>query len=101
MRRLFIEVLKLAMAGSGPALIWHGIGLFGKYFAAGKDSPDGIFRVMANNHGVYRYITDAQDDEYRFFLKVGAALSLVMFAMILAKLKKDRRLRGDGSQEAR
>lgn len=45
--------------------------------------------MIANNHGVYRYITEAQNDEIRFFLKAGAALALVMFAMIFLELKKN------------
>ncbi|WP_377161146.1 hypothetical protein ACFJIX_14380 [Roseateles sp. UC29_93] len=94
MKRLFVGILKLVIAGSGPVLIWHGISLFEKYFAAWKEDPVGLHTVIANNHGVYRYITEAQNDEIRFFLKAGAALALVMFAMIFLELKKNGKLRG-------
>ena len=91
MKRFLIEISKLAAASAGPASIVYAINLFEEYFALGKQSPDGIYTVLVNNHGVYRYITESQDQHVNYFFGVGAFLLPVLFALAVLKSRKGRK----------
>lgn len=89
MKKLLVGTLKFVAACSGPAFILYGIELFEEYFASGKQSRDDVHTVLVNSHGVYRYITESQDFNFRFFLGIGAIALLVMFAVIfVTKIRK-------------
>ncbi len=90
MQKLLLGGLKFLAACSGPALILYAIELFEEYFSLGKQTPDTIHTVLVNNHGVYRYITESQNQNFRFFLVTGVLLLLVLFAIIIiTKIKKN------------
>lgn len=93
MKKFLIEVFKLVAAASGPACIVYANKLSQEYFALGKQSPDGIHTVLVNNHGVYKYITESQDQHVNYLLGAGALLLPVLFALIVLKIRKDRRNR--------
>ena len=91
MQRALVRALKLLAACSGPGCILYSIHLFEKYFELGKQSSDESHTVFANNHGVFRYITEAQDKEFRFFLGTGVVLLLGLFASIIVTKIRERR----------
>jgi hypothetical protein len=88
MKKRLVGVLKFAAACFGPASGLYGIHLFEAYFALGKEARDEIYTVLINNHGVYRYITEAQDLNFRFFLGMGVLGSLAMFVAIVATKRR-------------
>jgi hypothetical protein len=88
MKKRLVGALKFAAACSGPASGLYGIHLFEAYFALGKEFRDEIHTVIINNHGVYRYITEAQNLNFRLFLGLGVLGSLAMFAAIIVTKRR-------------
>jgi len=86
-RFLRAALMSLLTYGGPVAVVVH-VYLFKKYFELGSLSPDGIYSVVLNNHGVNRYITEAQSLTLDVSLVVAAALSFVFFGLIVARLRK-------------
>jgi hypothetical protein len=89
MKRAIVGTLKLLAASSGPGSILYAIHLFEKHFELGSRSADATHTVLVNNHGALRYITEAQDNEFRVFLGVGIVLSLGMFVAVAVTKRRD------------
>lgn len=86
-----LETVKFAMACSGPASVLFHIHLFKEYFEVGMPSADVLHSVVLNNHGVNRYITEAQSRNLDVSLGVAVALLVVFFGMIFVRLRKGRK----------
>ena len=84
------ETAKFATACAGPASVVFHIHLFREYFGAARPSPDSLHTVALNNHGVDRYITEAQSRNLDVSLGVAVVLLIVFFGMVVAKLRSDR-----------
>jgi hypothetical protein len=85
------DMLKFAVACSGPASVVFHIHLFKEYFEVGKPAPDKLHAVVLNNHGVNRYITEAQSHSLDISLAVAVGLLVAFFGMIVARLRKGRK----------
>jgi len=92
-KRLLVRTLKIMAACSGPALLLYGINLFEEAFALGKQSRDQVHTVLVNNHGEVRYITESQNQSFKFFLAAGALLLLGLFVSIIVTKIKEARTR--------
>jgi hypothetical protein len=92
-KRLLVGASKLMAACSGPALILYAINLFEGSFALGKQSRDQVHTVLVNNHGEYRYITESQNQAFRYFLAAGVLLLLGLFVSIIVTKVKQARAR--------
>ena len=81
---------KFALACCGPGLVVFHVSLFKHYFEGGKLSPEGLHVVALNNHGVNRYISEAQS--HNLDLSLGAALVMlvVFFGLVVAKMREGR-----------
>lgn len=86
-----MEKGKFALACSGPGLVVFHVYLFKHYFGAGKPSPEGAHVVALNNHGVNRYITEAQSDTLDLSLGAAVVMLIVFFGVVLAHIRKGRR----------
>lgn len=85
-----VKFSKLIAASSGPALIIYAISLLEKYFVLGKDAPDDIYTVVVNNHGAYKYVTEAQYREFQWILGLGVLLLLILLGVIIWGKVKER-----------
>ena len=85
-----MERSKFAVACCGPGLVVFHVYLFKHYFEAGKPSPEGLYVIALNNHGVNRYITEAQS--HNLDLSLGAALVMlvVFFGLVWANIRRKR-----------
>ena len=82
MKKIAFGLLKCVAACFGPACMFYSEKLFDEYFASGKQTPDEVYLVPINNHGVYRYITEAQDQHFRIFLGLTVVWVLCLFVVI-------------------
>jgi hypothetical protein len=85
-----MEKVKFAVACCGPGLVVFHIYLFKHYFETGKPLPEGVHLVALNNHGVDRYITEAQNQSLDLSLGAAVVMLVVFFGLILAKVRKGR-----------
>ena len=89
MRKFLIHFLKFIGALSGPACMLYAAKLFNKYSAEGKKEPDLAYSVLVNNHGAYRYITEAQDRHFHIFLGLAILWIICLFFVIyITKFRK-------------
>jgi hypothetical protein len=79
MKNFIFGLLKLLAACFGPLCMLYSEKLFDKYFTSGKNNSDEIYSVILNNHGSYRYITEAQDQHIKIFFRIGRFMSLLPF----------------------
>ena len=82
--------VKFAVACCGPALVVFHVYLFKHYFEVAKASPEGLHVIALNNHGVNRYITEAQSDSLDLSLGAAIVMLIVFFGLILATIRKGR-----------
>jgi hypothetical protein len=85
-----MEKLKFAVACCGPGLVVFHVYLFKNYFEAGKPLPVGLHIIALNNHGVNRYITEAQSHNLDLSLGAAVVMLIVFFGLVLAKIRKGR-----------
>lgn len=91
MRKLALVVAQFLAACSGPAFVLYAIHLFEKNFELGKPSPDATHTVLVNNHGAYRYVTEADYQRFQLFLAIGVVLVICMLLTIAYQQFKRRR----------
>jgi hypothetical protein len=77
------------MSYAGPVAVVFHVWLFKGYFESGKATPDPVHFVALDNHGVARYITEAQSRTLDASLAVAVVLLVVFFAMLVARLRKN------------
>jgi hypothetical protein len=90
MKKFLIGLTKLAAACSGPACVLYGINRFEKFFSEGEEAANETHTALINNHGVFRYITESQNQSYHFFLGLGAVLILATAAAIFLTRNRGR-----------
>ena len=89
MKKFAVWLLKCVAAFFGPACMLYSEKLFDRYFASGRQTPDEVHFVPLNNHGVYRYITEAQDQHFRIFIGLAVVWVLCLFVVIyVTKFRK-------------
>jgi hypothetical protein len=88
MKKFFVELCKTAMACTGPAAVVYHVHLFKQYFDNGATVRGGIYTVPLNNHGIERYITEAQDQTLSLSLAAAVVLLVMFFAMIILRLRR-------------
>ena len=88
MNNFLVGLAKFAAASSGPACVLYGIDRFERFFSEGKEVANETHTALINNHGVFRYITESQNQTYRFFLGLGAVLILVTAAAIFVSRRR-------------
>ena len=89
MKNFIFGLLKLLAACFGPLCMLYSEKLFDKYFALGKNNPDGIYTVMLNDHVYYRYITETQNQHINFFLGLAVLWVFCLFILIyITRFKK-------------
>lgn len=87
-RRLFV-VLKFILACVGPGILLYSISLFDTYHALGANIKDTEHGVPLNNHGVVKYITESQYENFHFYLIAGV-VSVAVFIGVLIVIKLRR-----------
>ena len=97
MKKLLVGTLKFVAACSGPACVVYSIDRLERYMELGMQSPDAIYTVLVHNHGLHRYITEAQDQEIRFFFVLGVLLMPVLFAIAIFDIRRKRALQSGGA----
>lgn len=85
-----MEKVKFALACCGPGLIVFHVYLFKNYFETGKPSPEGLHVIALNNHGVNRFITEAQSHNLDLSLGAAVVMGIVFFWLVLAQVRKGR-----------
>ena len=89
MKNFIFGLLKLLAACFGPLCMLYSEKLFDKYFTSEKNNSDEIYSVILNNHGSYRYITEAQDQHIKIFLGLAVLWACCLFiAIYIIKFRK-------------
>lgn len=91
MKKLVLVVVKFLAACSGPVCVLYAIQIFEKNFELGKVSPDATHTVLVNNHGEYRYVTEADNHWFQTLLAIGVVLVICMLLAIAYERVKKRR----------
>ena len=84
-----LSPMKYVVAFFGPGCGMYAAHLFDKYSAEGTLVPDSLHTVQTNNHGVYRYVSEAQWNNFHFWLYLAVAgILLIIIAAIIQIVKR-------------
>jgi len=80
--KLFVGGVKLSIFALAGVCHFRAIILMREYIRQGSEFSDSVHTVLVNSHGMYRYISESDFQNYQFCDRLGTFLIVVMIVLV-------------------